>query len=259
MNGDSIACQNLCREYKALASRTLSSKDPTINERQYRIAKEIMDIANYLSKSASLIETCEHKQSAWKPGKVNLIKYTNLNLVSQLTKQSRYSYGSVRYTKSFKEWKPYFHVGAQATLLDGEIKSSISARIWKNKKFDPRIVLNAESSLALLSTTANARIGNSKVYASARATGQVGVAYATCKAAFSRKEQSFEAGVGVAALRGETRCVLNILGAKVTLTAQGSVGSAEANFSYHFSSREWEIGSKLGFIAGLGFKINVSY
>lgn len=264
MNGDSIACQNLSLEYKALASRPLSSKDPTINERQYRIAKEIMDIAIYLSKSASLIESCEHKQSAWKPGKVNLIKYTNLNLVSQLTKQSRYSYGSVRYTKSFKEWnknytKPYFHVGANATLLDGEIKSSISARIWKNKKFDPRIVLNAESSLALLSSTVNARIGNSKVYASARATGQVGVAYATCKAAFSRKEQSFEAGVGVAALRGETRCVLNILGAKVTLTAQGSVGSAEANFSYHFSSREWEIGSKLGFIAGLGFKINVSY
>lgn len=264
MNGDSIACQNLSLEYKALASRPLSSKDPTINERQYRIAKEIMDIANYLSKSASLIESCEHKQSAWKPGKVNLIKYTNLNLVSQLTKQSRYSYASIRYTKSFKEWnknyiKPYFHVGANATLLDGEIKSSISARIWKNKKFDPRIVLNAESSLALLSSTVNARIGNSKVYASARATGQVGVAYATCKAAFSKKEQSFEAGVGVAALRGETRCVLNILGAKVTLTAQGSVGSAEANFSYHFSSREWEIGSKLGFIAGLGFKINVSY
>ena len=98
------ACQNLSLEYKALASRPLSSKDPTINERQYRIAKEIMDIANYLSKSASLIESCEHKQSAWKPGKVNLIKYTNLNLVSQLTKQSRYSYGSVRYTKSFKEW-----------------------------------------------------------------------------------------------------------------------------------------------------------
>ena len=184
MNADSAACQNLSLEYKALASRQIYSKDPTINERQYRIAKEIMDIANYLSKSASLIESCEHKQSAWKPGKVNLIKYTNLNLVSQLTKQSRYSYGSIRYTKSFKEWnknytKPYFHVGANATLLDGEIKSSISARIWKNKKFDPRIVLNAESSLALLSSTVNARIGNSKVYASARATGQVGVAYAT--------------------------------------------------------------------------------
>lgn len=150
-------------------------------------------------------------------------------------------------------------MGANAAILDGEIKSSISARLWKNKKFDPRVVLQGEASVALLSSTVNARIGNSKVYASARATGQVGVAYANCKAVFSKKVQSFEAGVGVAALRGETRCVLNILGAKVTLTAQGSVGSAEANFSYHFSNREWGIGSKLGFIAGLGFKINVSY
>ena len=41
----SIACQNLSLEYKALASRPLSSKDPTINERQYRIAKEIMDLS----------------------------------------------------------------------------------------------------------------------------------------------------------------------------------------------------------------------
>jgi hypothetical protein len=120
-------------------------------------------------------------------------------------------------------------------------------------------VLSSEASLALLSSTVNARVGNAKIYASARATGQVGVAYATCKAVLSKKEQSFEAGVGVAALKGETRCVFSVMGAKVTLTAQGSIGSAEANLSYRFSSREWEIGSKLGFIAGLGFKINVSY
>ena len=55
MNGDSIACQNLSLEYKALASRPLSSKDPTINERQYRIAKEIMDIANYLGLTSNLV------------------------------------------------------------------------------------------------------------------------------------------------------------------------------------------------------------
>ena len=100
----------------------------------------------------------------------------------------------------------------------------------------------------------NARIGNSKVYASARATGQVGVAYANCKAVFLKRFSRLKAGVGVAALRGETRCVLNILGAKVTLTAQGSVGSAEANFSYHFSNREWEIGSKLGLLRGWALK-----
>ena len=239
MKADSLSCKNLSAQYNLLASRNIALKNPALKERQNRIAKEIIDISNYLSKSANLIENTENKQLLFQPGKHNFTKYVNLNLVSQLTKQSRYSYGSIGYT--------------------GEIKSSISARLWKNKKFDPRVVLQGEASVALLSSTVNARIGNSKVYASARATGQVGVAYANCKAVFSKKVQSFEAGVGVAALRGETRCVLNILGAKVTLTAQGSVGSAEANFSYHFSNREWEIGSKLGFIAGLGFKINVSY
>ena len=247
MKADSFSCKNLSVQFNSLASRSIVFQDPVLKERQNRIAKEIMDISNYLSKSASLIETTENKQMLFQPGKHNFTKYVNLNLVSQLTKQSRYSYGSIKYTASLKEWnknytRDYFHIGANATILDGEIKSSISARLWKNKKFDPRIVLQGEANAALFSSTVNAR-----------------VAYANCKAVFSKKEQSFEAGVGVAALRGETRCVLNILGAKVTLTAQGSVGSAEANFSYHFSNREWEIGSKLGFIAGLGFKINVSY
>lgn len=264
MKADSVACKTLSNEYKALASRSLTFNIPTLNDRQYRISKEIMDIANYLTKSATLIESTENKQVQIQPGKKHFTKYANLNLISQLTKQSRYSYASIGYNASFKEWnknlnKKYFHVGVNATILDGNFKSSISARIWKKKKFDPRVVLSSEARLALLSSTVNARVGNTKIYASARATGQVGVAYATCKAVLSKKEQSFEAGVGVAALKGETRCVFSVMGAKVTLTAQGSIGSAEANLSYRFSSREWEIGSKLGFIAGLGFKINVSY
>ena len=67
MTGDSIACQNLSLEYKALASRALSSKDPTISERQYRIAKEIMDIANYLSKSASTKTADSKTPKTWRP------------------------------------------------------------------------------------------------------------------------------------------------------------------------------------------------
>ena len=183
MKADSFSCKNLSVQFNSLASRSIVFQDPVLKERQNRIAKEIMDISNYLSKSASLIETTENKQMLFQPGKHNFTKYVNLNLVSQLTKQSRYSYGSIKYTASLKEWnknypRDYFHVGANATILDGEIKSSISARLWKNKKFDPRVVLQGEASVALLSSTVNARIGNSKVYASARATGQVGVAYA---------------------------------------------------------------------------------
>lgn len=264
MKLDSQTLQNLSMEYKALASRSISLEEPSLNERQFRISKEILDISNYLAKSVSVIETTERKQMLFQPGKSSFTTYTNLNLVSQLTKKTRYSYGSLNYNWSFKEWnqnytRKYFHIGANASILDTNIKSSISARIWKKKKLDPRLVLKAEASVALASASVNARVGSAKVYASARATGQVGVAYAQCKAVLTKKEQSFEAGVGVAALKGETRCVLNVFGAKVTLTAQGSIGSAEANFSYRFSNREWEIGSKLGFIAGLGFKINVSY
>lgn len=264
MKLDSQTLENLSVQYQALASRSISFKNPTLNERQFRISKEIMDISTYLKNSVSVIETTEKKQILFQPGKSHFTTYTNLNLVSQLTKKSRYSYGSLNYNWAFKEWnqnytRKYFHIGANASILDTNFKSSVSARIWKNKKLNPRIVLKAEAHATLASVSANARIGTSKVYASARATGQVGVAYANCKAVLSKKEQSFEAGVGVAALKGETRCVLNVFGAKVTLTAQGSIGSAEANFSYRFSNREWEIGSKLGFIAGLGFKINVSY
>ena len=43
------------------------------------------------------------------------------------------------------------------------------------------------------------------------------------------------------------------------MTGSGSIGSAEANLTYHRSAKEWEFGSKLGFIAGLGFKVKVEY
>ena len=139
MKADSLSCKNLSAQYNLLASRNIALKNPALKERQNRIAKEIMDISNYLSKSANLIENTENKQLLFQPGKLNFTKYVNLNLVSQLTKQSRYSYGSIGYTASLKEWnknytRDYFHVGANAAILDGEIKSSISARLWKNKK-----------------------------------------------------------------------------------------------------------------------------
>ena len=104
MKADSLSCKNLSAQYNLLASRNIALKNPALKERQNRIAKEIMDISNYLSKSANLIENTENKQLLFQPGKHNFTKYVNLNLVSQLTKQSRYSYGSIGYTASLKEW-----------------------------------------------------------------------------------------------------------------------------------------------------------
>lgn len=264
MQADSVSCQNAAVLFSNLAARSIRLNTVSLKERNQRIKKEIKDIANYLKKSACLIEETEKKSSLFKPGKLSFSTYSNLNLISQILKKSRYSYASLsaEYAalEAYKGFTAkYFHIGANAKILSGAVKGSVAARIWKKKKFDPRVVLRAEATASLLTASTSARLGNQHVYATARSEGSVGTAYANCKTVLSKKEQTFEAGVGVAALRGETRCCLNVFGVKVILTAEGSIGSAEANFSYSHKSREWEIGSKLGFIAGLGFKVKVSY
>lgn len=264
MQADSTSCQNAAILFSNLASRTITLKTMSLQERNSRIQNEINDIVSYLKSTACLIEETEKKSSLFKPGKLSFSTYSNLNLISQILKKSRYSYASA--TAEFAALKAYkgftakyFHIGANAKILSGQVKGSIAARIWKKKKFDPRVVLRAETTASLLSADVSTRLGNQHVYATARAEGSVGTVYAKCKTVLSKKEQTFEAGIGACALRGETRCCLNVFGVKVILTAEGSIGSAEANFSYSHKNREWEIGSKLGFIAGLGFKVKVSY
>ena len=64
---------------------------------------------------------------------------------------------------------------------------------------------------------------------------------------------------GAAAVQGEVQCAFELFGAKVTITGSGSLGSAQAELTYSHKNREWEFGSKLGFIAGLGFHVKVEY
>ena len=52
MKADSLSCKNLSAQYNLMASRNIALKNTELKERQNRIAKEIMDISNYLSKSA---------------------------------------------------------------------------------------------------------------------------------------------------------------------------------------------------------------
>ena len=135
----------------------------------------------------------------------------------------------------------------------------LTADQWKNKVINPSIYLSGSTSLSLLSGTASARIGQSMVYGTASASGQVGVVYAKAKAVLSASEQTLDLDVGAAALQGEVKSSFQFFDAKITLTGSGSIGSAQANVSYHHKTREWEFGSKLGFICGLGFKVKVEY
>ena len=138
-----------------------------------------------------------------------------------------------------------------AALGDFRIKGEAHLTLFdKERQWDPELVLYAGAQAALLQAGAEVWTGGSLIGASASAEGTAGL---------SKEEQTIHAGAGVCALRGEVRCVLKIFNVRITLTGSGSIGSAEAEVSFSHKNREWEFGSKLGFIAGLGFKVNVTY
>jgi hypothetical protein len=65
--------------------------------------------------------------------------------------------------------------------------------------------------------------------------------------------------VGAAALRGECSAAFSLFGVTVTMTGSASLLSTEASMTYRHKNREWEFGTSLGFIAGLGFNWKISY
>lgn len=147
-----------------------------------------------------------------------------------------------------------------AALGDFRIKGEAHLTLFdKERQWDPELVLYAGAQAALLQAGAEVWTGGSLIGASASAEGTAGYAYAEAEAVLSKEEQTIHAGAGVCALRGEVRCVLKIFNVRITLTGSGSIGSAEAEVSFSHKNREWEFDSKLGFIAGLGFKVNVTY
>ena len=152
-------------------------------------------------------------------------------------------------------------VSASASVgaLQGKVTGMASVSLMENGTFSPEVNAAASVQGALLATAASASVTTPFVSGKASAAGEVGAVYAGASAVINPNEIRMEAAVGAAALRGECSFAFSVLGATVTLTASGSVGSAEAGMSFAYTSREWEIGSKLGFIAGLGFKLKVEY
>lgn len=136
---------------------------------------------------------------------------------------------------------------AHASLLDAD------------GDFDPQLIVYAQASATLAQASLTLKGGNSLLGASVRASGSLGVAYAEAEAVLSAQEQTLKLKAGAAAVQGEVQCAFELFGAKVTITGSGSLGSAQAELTYSHKNREWEFGSKLGFIAGLGFHVKVEY
>ncbi len=136
---------------------------------------------------------------------------------------------------------------AHATLLDEE------------GNVDPQIVAYAGVSAAIAQASLCVESQLPFIKASAQVSGSFGVAYGEVKAVLSKEEQVLRFKAGAAAFVGEAQCAFEVFGVKVTLSASASLGCAEVELTYEHKNREWEFGSKLGFIAGLGFRVKVEY
>ena len=236
----------------------------SLSSRHQQIQTKLENLSSYLSQSANALDSNENSiLSSFKKGNVTTSHYENWNLLAQILKKSKTTYLSrsvqINYAKASKSFSStYFSAGGSLNLGDLSATGSCSASLWKDKKFDPKIILKTEVNASLLSSNVHAKLGTSNIYAYMSAKGYAGVAYAKAQAVFTKDEQTLDAGVGIAALKGSCSISFHLFGASVTLTGSGSVGSMEANVSYSHKNREWEFGSKLGFICGLGFKVRVS-
>lgn len=243
-----------------------------LQQGHHQIQEVLNSFILYFRQSAQLYEKTEedlmhqtgHLSTFLRDGRVRYTHYENWNVLGQLTKQEKKTHLSVGAQWAYKEagaaWdSSYLHAGLQAQLGHIEGQGSCEIGLWKDKEFDPSLDVSLGLEASVLSAQAQARVGTQNVYLQGQAQGSVGVVYAQAECVLNQDEQELEASVGAAALKGEASLSFHVFGAKVTLSAQGSLGSAEAGISYHHRNREWEFGSKLGFIAGLGFRINVSY
>ena len=259
--------------YKTVASQLsyYINQSPNLktNDLYYRHAKiqtRLRQLATYFTETSQGLEANETsiKKKYFDPGYFYKSSYIKPNLQNILNKDGsvasanlslNYSYRQCRLSSANKYSSAYI----DADVGKFKLKTSAECALYKDKKFDPKLEVYGNASLSLINGTMGARIGTSNIYAKAYATGQVGTVYATCEGVLSKEEQTLDLGVGASALKGEVEASFNFFGAKVSVTGSGSIGSAEASLTYHHSSKEWEFGSKLGFIAGLGFKVKVSY
>lgn len=162
---------------------------------------------------------------------------------------------------SFRANKSMRYLTMQGSMDVGKVSVSADAKavLKQNDKWDPALILQAEASAALAKATATIRLGNDYIHADGEVSGGVGVASAEAKAIINKEEISLKAEAGVAALKGEVKGSFSVFGATITLSGSGEVGSIGGGAEFSSKKGEWELGGKLSFIAGLGFKVKVNY
>lgn len=245
------------------------SVSPDILWRHQQIQNSLFRLQLWFEQTASAAEQAESQllqdpASIWKPGTLTCTHTELWNLGQQLQKRPvsttlKGTVSKAALTAVVSDYGQHHSFYTSLNVLPAFGSGEASVRLWKDKMLSPAVTLKGEASASLLSVSGIYQVSAGPASAVLNVKGEAGAVYARAEAVLSVEEQSLEVGIGGAAVRGECSLAFSLAGCTITLTGQGSVGNAEASLSYHHRNREWEFGSKLGFIAGLGFKVKVNY
>lgn len=243
----------------------VSLPDPKMQSMAASIQNQLESLSGFFSRLEKLARQNEeslssdiavftHTQGAYASGSMGSMSALLKGQKTTSSFTAGYTVSSCEVSKSFSHGSASLQAGL------GEVRAvgKASLDLVQKNKFDPELKLSGVLSAHVIGVQATGRLKTDYASVTATAKGEAGCVYAKAEAVLSKKEQSLNLDVGAAALRGECKLAFSLFGATVTLTATGSLCSAEAGMEYSFKNREWEVGAKLGFIAGIGFKLKIA-
>lgn len=153
----------------------------------------------------------------------------------------------------------YAQGGVGAALGSAHAALDVRGTLFDKGKLTPTLHLESEVGASLAKGEVHAGIENKYLHAIGEVSLAIGAITGHVKAVINKKEVSLKAEVGAAAVRGEVRGVISIFGINIRAIGVGELGSAGASAEFSSKQGEFEFGGKVSFLAGLGFKIKVTY
>lgn len=147
------------------------------------------------------------------------------------------------------------------SLAIGTANASLDVKgsLYEKGKFLPSLRVEAEGAAMLAQAKAMINLGNKYLSATGEASLAVGAVSGSAKAVINKEEVTLKAEVGAAAVRGEVKGTFSIFGLKISATGIGELGAAGASAEFSSKKGEFEFGGKASLLAGLGFKIKVTW
>ena len=225
-------------------------------------------VLSQLSRSLSLLQTkqqqlCTHlKTSATAYENMESSLSSKAKAISDHLQYQTYTMDhSMRWHTSFRKDKSlfsYLQNGVCAGIyasVSGDAKFSL----YDNQGFSPSLTVSLVAKAALAQAVADIHLGNSYVYADGEASVGVGVVKAEGTAVLNKEELTLKGEVGAAAVQGEVKGSITILGVSITATGTGELGAIGAGAEFSSKKGEFSFGAKGSLLAGLGFRVKVNY